>query len=300
MRATHLLLDAVGKTHKMGEMDTSGYEMVGAAKWVHSKDDQRWMGPETDAYPANTVWKLKDESSRLDEMSIKWNTQTITHAKMKPPAAEKAWEERFMEQLPWKKIWKIKSYFTSKRDEVTWLKLQHRNLWVANRDNNVQDPTCNAHGCTREESMLHLAECRVIRRKFWDKVIALMDKVGVRAMNTTKFLVLGILRQNKVAGKDAAGILFIAWRCLYAEIVAARLENRSLRLDGVYKRTVGLVILRLKAYGKKWYDWVSSKRLTKSAKKIIPEKHRKKPLIAATRDGTYQINKQLLAEYERL
>ena len=82
--------------------------------------------------------------------------------------------------------------------------------------------------------------------------------------------------------------------------MAARLENRSLRLDGVYKRTVGLVILRLKAYGKKWYDWVSSKRFTKSAKKIIPEKHRKKPLIAATRDGTYQVNKQLLAEYERL
>ena len=61
-----------------------------------------------------------------------------------------------------------------------------------------------------------------------------MDKVGVRAMDTTKFIVLGVLTRTKVVNRDAAGVLFIAWRCLYAEVVAARLESRSLRLEAAY------------------------------------------------------------------
>ena len=119
-------------------------------------------------------------------------------------------------------------------------------------------------------------------------------------MDTTKFVILGVLTRTKVVDRDAAGMLFIAWRCLYAEVVAARLESRSLQLEATYKRTVGLIIIRLKAYGKRWYDWVSTKRLTRSSKKIIPKKHRKKPLISSTADGNYVINSKLLAEYERL
>ena len=50
------------------------------------------------------------------------------------------------------------------------------------------------------------------------------QSIGVRAMDSTnKFIVLGVLTRTKVVDRDAAGMLFIAWRCLYAEVVAARL-----------------------------------------------------------------------------
>ena len=45
-----------------------------------------------------------------------------------------------------------------------------------------------------------------------------------------------------------AGLMCIAWRCLYAEIVASRVDQRPIKLAHAYKRTVQMCISRLKAY----------------------------------------------------
>ena len=66
--------------------------------------------------------------------------------------------------------------YASKRDQLTWFKLRHRNLYVVNKDKNVVDQSCL--GCrTEEESMLHLALCSHIGSHFWDILLDLMEKV---------------------------------------------------------------------------------------------------------------------------
>ena len=116
--------------------------------------------------------------------------------------------------------------------------------------------------------------------------------------NYPEFLILGVLPNNKAIGKAQAGIMFLAWRCCYAEIVGSRLENRQQNWKTVYKRLIGMIITRLKAYGLKWYRWHSKRRFNKTQrKKIIPRKHRNKHLITSDATGKYTINNTLLDEY---
>ena len=42
--------------------------------------------------------------------------------------------------VPWGEIWRITSLYCTPRDQITWLKLVHRNLYVANRDNTLLEP----------------------------------------------------------------------------------------------------------------------------------------------------------------
>ena len=67
--------------------------------------------------------------------------------------------------------------------------------------------------------------------------------------------------------KEEAGILFLAWRCLYAEVVSARLENRHLKLQKAYARMIRLIISRLKANNRNGIDG-SAKRGTSDGRKL--------------------------------
>ena len=165
---------------------------------------------------------------------------------MKPPNCEAAWEARLFQTLPWNKIWRIKSFFTSARDALTWLKLMHRNLYVANRDPSIQNKQCKAINCPHDESMMHLAQCTEIRRYFWDRIIDLMKRLNVRCVNSLTFLILGCISNNKVVCKVGAGILQLAWRCLYAEVVRARIDDKNLNFRKTYKRTIIILINRVK------------------------------------------------------
>ena len=54
---------------------------------------------------------------------------------MKAPAAQEGWECRFpFKKFVWEQVWKLKAMYTSPRDVNTWLKLKHRNLYVAKSD----------------------------------------------------------------------------------------------------------------------------------------------------------------------
>ena len=169
-------IDTVGKPHVYSNTKQSGsYTVIPAATWVRTREvhaggtssemkdvsDSKWMGPQDRSFPWKVVWEIGGEKLTADNMTIKLLTRAITYARMKPPACQEAWEDptRLGPNLPFQKIWKIKSFFTTPRDEVTWLKLMHRNLWVANRDKAVTDPKCGATGCNEVESMIHLAVC---------------------------------------------------------------------------------------------------------------------------------------------
>ena len=216
---------------------------------------------------------------------------------MKPPPAEKAWLLRFPNTtVQINKTWKIKFKYATGRDIVTWLKLRHRTLYTANKDKDCPNPKCLA--CNRvDESMKHLAECSVIRFEFWWDIINMMRILKIEYSNTPTFIILGITEMNGIACKEGAAILAIAWRCLYAEITRARIEDTALDLNKALRRTFALLISRVKAYGEKWKLWYNKQRMQAHAR-IIAAKYRQLALIDQDEEGKYTVASALIKAYE--
>ena len=86
-------------------------------------------------------------------------------------------------------------------------------------------------------------------------------------------------------GPQESGVLFIAWRCLYAATVHARVENKAIRLDVALRRCLKDVVRRLTAYGEAWVHWSATHRLTRNTN-IVPAKLRDKGVIRIKGGGT--------------
>ena len=84
--------------------------------------------------------------------------------------------------------------------------------------------------------------------------------------------------RDKVISQHHSIIWFLGWRCVYAEIVNSRVENRTLDLERALKRAISMLIGRLKAYGKKWREWVVASR-HRTTPNTISQKHRNKKLL---------------------
>ena len=113
------------------------------------------------------------------------------------------------------------------------------------------------------------------------------------------YLAVGRLTARDVVSKDHSGILFIAWRCLYAELVRGRIENVRPNIKNAYIRTLQMTHTPLVNYGEFWLKWVRKNRGT-SKKSHIPEKHQDKKILKQNADGVYQINESIYAELNRL
>ena len=95
--------------------------------------------------------------------------------------------------------------------------------------------------CGQHQNQLHLTKCPNIRQKYWDPIITLMTKMGLPGFtHRSAFLAVGRLSDTQVVGnrKNHSGILFLAWRCLYAERVRGRVENVTPDLKTAYKRVI--------------------------------------------------------------
>ena len=135
------------------------------------------------------------------------------------------------------------------------------------------------------------------------------DKCGTRflgcsrtweceSVRTHAFCALGRTDQHTVVDKNYSGVLFLAWRCLYAELVRGRVEDVKPVIKNAYRRTLIMLVTRLTAYGEKWLRWVRKNRETGN-KSRIPKRHQDKKLIKQDVDGNYTINPRILAEIER-
>ena len=91
-----------------------------------STEDFRWAGPHTTAFPCDVIWKLGSEEMRFAEMTVKKMTQLRNFARMKASPAPKAWRRRLGTSVGG--MFRIKCFYTTPRDEVTWMKVWHRNL----------------------------------------------------------------------------------------------------------------------------------------------------------------------------
>ena len=91
-----------------------------------------------------------------------------------------------------------------------------------------------------------------------------------------------------------AAILALGWRCLYAEIIRCRVDQRwdDLDLRAALKRTISMLISRTTAYGEKWKRWRRRTKNTTRAKQVA-KRHQKYRMIKVDAEANYAINEEL-------
>ena len=242
-------------------------------------------------------WLLDGTKVSLDTLSIATMTRTFTDRSFKDPPAITAWPQRLQSTIPFPKVFKINSRFVTPRDWITWLKVWHRTLYV--RDHG--DPSDACRCCGQRNSILHLATCLQIRSDFWDPILNLLGDLNIPAPtdDTAAFLLLGRVSDSKAANTAQATILILAWRCLYAEFVHAKVEDCDLRFNNAIKRTLYLLISRLRAYGLRWERWCNKNAGTNNPS-VIPLRCREHKIISQSAGGEYSINSTITDLYSNL
>ena len=117
--------------------------------------------------------------------------------------------------------------------------------------------------------------------------------------DTRSFIISGRLRENKVIPKNYAGVMFLAWRCLYAEIVQGKVNKVTPKMEEAFKRSLVMNHSRLTAYGEKWLKWVNKNKNTGN-KHDIPPRHQDKRVLTQELTGEYEIHTELLQAIERV
>lgn len=293
------VIDTVSKEHLTNKYKVAAgqYDIHEVALWKGKrKGDWRVIGPKNTTFPQPKGWHMKGNVEiKLDEYRINAVTKTITKVKFEPPTAtEQAWQSRLNWAINFVKVWKMKSFFLTPRDSITWLKIQHRNLFTASR-NDQTNGVCRACGWT-QENQLHLARCRIIKCYFWDKVLQLIEAVGDEIPGTasehTEYILLGRVSDTDHTGPTGAGILALAWRALYAETVSAHIDKHNVDSGRALKRLADLLKERLVAYGEKWQSWCNVHVHT-TKQSTIPLKYQERGVISQDIMGHYTINPEI-------
>ena len=151
------------------------------------------------------------------------------------------------------------------------------------------DTTGECAACSELENVLHLCECDVLYREYWDAIIKTMIEIGMDPPeDTTAFIALGVINRDKVVPNELAGIMFIAWRCLYAEITKVHAEQQRLSVDKAVKRLWAMVHSRCTAYAAKWKRWVDMAHYQRDPR-IIPQRYQDKMVLQQDMEGNWVI-----------
>jgi hypothetical protein len=300
--AQRVRIDGTGKAHRtQTKVRMRPFDILEALKWKN-----KWAGPAGANLALDSKWKIAGKIEDFRGISISALTNAKTAARFKPPGAEENWKKYGLD-VEWSKTWKLRPMFTAPRDSVAILRVQHRTLRVAKHGGYDSDK-CLARGCGEVENQIHLVTCRHIKNEFWKPIRDIMVRLGLAMEDFPNNLTqeehtrLWIAEQwwdeekgEAIAiGRETAALIHLAWRCLYAETVGARLDERELRLDFAVWKTVRLLLSRVKAYGAKWRKWFMRQRGWRPGKvKMIPEKHREYALIKSDECGSYVINTEL-------
>ena len=249
--------------------------------------------PKTDGWKVQTGKMGTENTMKLSEVSIHKLTHIFKMRKFKAPTeTEESWRSKLeLESAEWefKDTWRIKSFFVTPRDMMTWLKVQHRNLFTASLDQE-SDGKCST-GCGGRENQRHLVACHILRSQYWDHVLELIYRLGEpipKDCELEAYLILGRVASGKAVHHAAAGILALAWRCLYAETTRAHVERKSLRLFAARRRLGSLLRTRVTAYGEKWLKWVHT-GIHLEEPRVIPKKYHERGVIRQGWEGEYEI-----------
>ena len=148
--------------------------------------------------------------------------------------------------------------------------------------------------CDEVENILHLAKCPIIRAEFWDEVMKLLTDLGMaQPEDKTAFIVLGRITAKKVIDKHLAGIMFLAWRCLYAEITRARIEHDNPDMQAALKRIGTITVTRLMTYGAYWRKWSAQRKWTTKGH-LTALSLREQTVLRLEATGDYEIHDAIL------
>ena len=283
--------DALGCLHPTGDTsDCEEYEPFKIEVWSLKKWDTRVGGPSDEAFPKPDGWTIcGDVAISLARPATRVITHALQRRIFRPPVdTQRAWERRLGGELPWDKIWAMRSTFATPRDQVTGLKLQHRNLYTVGHNTSAADHGCRA--CGERENQLHLCTCPILREEFWDPLICMLIQTKMPVPQEYEaFVATGTLEAEKVISRHHSVVWFLGHRCIYAEIQRSREEDVPLDCERALKRAVSMLLSRLMAYGSKWSGWVTD-GCFQSEKRVIPRKHRDKKLLIQNQDGDYVIH----------
>ena len=74
---------------------------------------------------------------------------------------------------------------------------------------------------------------------------------------------------GRTIGREEAGVIFMAWRAIYAEVV----RDTKLRLQVAYAVLIRTILSRTTAHGAKWKKWYNG-QCRRLGAKCIPHRHR--------------------------
>ena len=162
---------------------------------------------------------------------------------------------------------------------MTGPKVMHRNLFLAG---NLQDEDNTCRCCPTRENIVHLVRCGNILEGFWRPVAKVMIEIGFTVPTDYKeleaFWLLGRLTDKKAVTSEQSGMMFIAWRCLYVEIVHSRVDRVPISMQRALNNTMRMTITRLRAYGERWNLWSRINRNTEN-KSVFPKDKRDRKVV---------------------
>ena len=263
-------------------------------------------------FPRPQGWIIDGKEHSLDTLSIRRFTTIFTRRRFVSPITDPVgcclkWDHKCVHQMGgfapnWKKTWAITSWYATPRDQMAWLKLQHRTLYVAQRE---APPLNVCRACGEEEKQQHLVECDVIYQGFWKDLIEMAEAAGMPTPNDIPtFLLSGDLGKDsrgrdRTVSNDHSGIFFIGWRCIYAAIVNSRIEDTLLKDETALKRAVSMIISRIRAAAGSLRSNIEASR-NQRRPKVIGRKRRDRKVMTQSADGSYTIHPALLQLADRL
>ena len=146
--------------------------------------------------------------------------------------------------------------------------------------------------------MLHLARCPIISVNIWLPIMELLTETKLIQDPTWKTWLFCIHKDNQIIGPEAASVIFITWRVLYAEIVKARIEDKHLNILQVNRIIYSHLLCRLKAFGERWNHWKAARTHT-SLPSEIPREITKLMLIHIQNNAVYTIHTQIIQRQQK-
>ena len=288
--ARRIWIDNVGRGHPRNIIvPYRHFTVIKAHDWLG-----KWGRPRGESFIQDVKWDFLGEED-LPNLTISNLTRRRQEDKMKPPPAQAVWDAK-IGPSDWNAVWGAASMYATPRDKTAQFQLKHRNLWVA-KAGGCSDPGCKARGCRQEETQEHLYECPEIQQRFWNPIFASMIRMGLAPKPDHRYVILGIQGATGFSGidREEAGVMQIAWRCLYAQSVKAKLEGGYLNLEEAVYKTLRLTLSRVIAHGNKWRNWYR-RQAGHVTPKTFPEEHQKKTLITFDDSARYTVSEKLKRE----
>ena len=123
--------------------------------------------------------------------------KVLTEKKQKKPASEERWKDYGLD-LKWVHTWKLKSQYTTPRDTVALLQLQHRNLYAWRRAWGSQTHDARHTDATTRRTKRTSSG---VQTGFWEPVNKAMQDLGFQGAENNETYWIGCQRTG---GQDEA------------------------------------------------------------------------------------------------